>query len=141
MASIGKIFGKQTIFSVTPDISVAEAAKKMLDKKVGSILVMEHEKLAGIFTERDLLNKVIAAGLDPKTVPISQVMSREVCAINTDETISDCYERMHKTHCRHLPIFEKGKLVGMVTMRDLLEKMMDEIDDENQILKDYIHAR
>ena len=141
MASIGKIFGKQPIFSVGPEATVAEATKEMATKKVGSILVLQNGKLDGIFTERDLLNKVIAAGLDPKTTLVSKVMSREVCAINTDETIADCYERMAKTHCRHLPIFEKGKLVGMVTMRDLLEKMMHEIDDENQILKDYIHAR
>ena len=113
-------------------------AKKMAEHRVGCILVMEDDKIKGIFTERDLLNSVVAKGLSPDKTPISQVMVKTVCTIDINETVEAGYQKMQTTKCRHLPIMEHGKVVGMFTMRDILERYADQVDSENQQLKNYI---
>lgn len=138
MAFISKVFGKKDIISVNPEQSVFEAAQKMTEHKVGSVVVLENETLRGIFTERDLLMSVVAPGKDPKKMKISEVMSINVCTIGLHETVEDCYRKMHKTHCRHLPIMEGNKVVGMISVKDLIGGMLKECGHENEMLKDFI---
>src|SRR3989338_4094757 len=104
MAFISKVFGKKDIISVTPGQSVFEAAQKMTEHKVGSVVVLENEALRGIFTERDLLTSVVATGKDPKNVKVSDVMSYNVCTIGLNKTVKDSNQKMHNTHCRHLTV-------------------------------------
>jgi CBS domain-containing protein len=140
MSFIFQSFTKGKIISTDSKATVAEAVQIMADNRVGSILILDGDKLSGIFTERDLLNGVIAKGLDPKTTGITKAMSQKVCTINIDNTVEACYALMQNTKCRHLPILEEGKIVGIVTMRDLLERKMKEVDHENKELKDYLYS-
>jgi CBS domain-containing protein len=137
-----KLFEKQRqsqrLVMIAPTASVAEAAKVMAENSVGSVLVMEGERLAGIFTERDLLNRVVSKGLEAKNVKISDVMSKNVITVDVEESLDSCYDKMQKTRSRHVPIVDGGKVVGMVTMRNILEWLWKEIEEENVHLKRYI---
>jgi CBS domain-containing protein len=109
-------------------------------EKVGSVLVMEKGTPVGIFTERDLLNRVVAKGSDAKTTSIREVMSKRVVTIDIDASTEECYNKMQETQCRRIPISEEGKIVGMITMRDILERVMETLQDENRHLQDYIRS-
>src|SRR5262249_33306468 len=123
-----------------PTATVLEASKKMAQFLIGSILIVEGEKLVGIFTERDLLNRVVAKDLDPKKTLISEVMSKNVTTVSIRETTESCFQKMESTKCRHIPIMEGQKLVGVVTMRNILEWLTKEMEEENVFLKNYIQS-
>lgn len=129
----------QNLVTLPPTATVEAAAQLMSQKLVGSVLVMDGpDKLSGIFTERDLMKRVVAAGLDPKKTAVSQVMTREVSSVDIGDTLEDCYDKMQKARSRHMPIVDGAKVVGMVTMRDLLQWLWQEIEEENLQLKHYI---
>lgn len=137
-----KLLYKQTqsqgLVTLPPNESVMTAAKLMADKAVGSVVIMDGGQLVGIFTERDLLNRIVSKGIDPKSVTLSDVMSKNVQTVNVNDSLEDCYEKMQETRARHLPIVSEGQVVGMVTMRNLLEWLWREIEEENAHLKRYI---
>lgn len=126
--------------TLPPSASVREAAKKMAEYLIGSILVMEGESLVGIFTERDLLNRVVAKDLDPAGTPLSQVMSKNVRTIPVQETVENCFNKMEETKCRHIPVVDGVRVVGVVTMRNILEWLTQEMKDENLHLIHYIQS-
>lgn len=138
MSLLVNLVKSQQVVSFPPEATVLAATKTMTDRKIGSVVVMSGDKLVGIFTERDLLNRVVSKGLDPHTTPLSSVMSKQVCASDISETVEECYQKMEKTKCRRLPILKEGKVVGMVTMRNILEWLVNEMQDENVQLKRYI---
>ncbi|MBI4209696.1 MAG: CBS domain-containing protein [Deltaproteobacteria bacterium] len=140
MPIIRRIFKKRGVVSVPPDATVEQAARQMTLEKVGSVLVMEKGTPVGIFTERDLLNRVVAKGSDARTTPIREVMSKRLVTIDIDASTEECYNRMQETKCRRVPISEDGKIVGMITMRDILERVMETLQDENRHLQDYIRS-
>ena len=140
MSLLSSLIKSQEVVSVSPQTTVEEAAITMTAKKIGSVVVMDGGKLAGIFTERDLLNRVIGRGLEPKKTSVSQVMSKEVCTISLDDTVENAFELMEKTKCRRLPIIQSGRVVGMVTMRNILEWLVAEMESENVQLKRYIQS-
>lgn len=128
----------QKLVTLNPSDTVFEAATEMALHMVGSVLVLDGEKLIGIFTERDLLNRVVAKGLEPKKTPLSEVMTKNVVTIDSNDTIESCYDRMQETRARHLPIKDGERVIGVVTMRNLLEWLWKEIEEENVHLKRYI---
>ena len=128
------------VVSVLPQATVLEACQKMNENKVGSVVVLEGEKLLGIFTERDLLNRVGAKGFDIKKTCLREVMTTEVAAVSINDSIQDCFKKMEGARCRRLPIVEEGKVIGMVTMRDILEWLMKEIEEENEQMRRYIQS-
>ncbi len=118
--------------SVNPEHTVAEAIKQMLDARVGAITVVDSERVvAGIFTERDVMRRVAYAGLDPKTTPISQVMSRTVELATEATTDAEALTVMLTRHYRHLPVVDaKGRLLGMASIRHVLCARIDELMSE-----------
>lgn len=128
----------QILAVVAPQDSVAAAAEMMSDRSVGSVLVLRDGTLEGIFTERDLLNRVVAKDRDPKATPVSEVMSRNVVTVDLHETVEACFAKMQSTKSRHVPVVDGGRVVGMVTMRNILEWLWKEIEEENAHLKNYI---
>lgn len=110
----------KTLIYVGPSTSVAEAAEKMASAKIGAVVVLDKGKLSGIFTERDLLNRVVVAGLDPRSTPISDVMTSRVVVAQASESYEACLEIMRKVGCRHLPVVENDRLLGIISIRDLL---------------------
>ncbi len=107
------------IHSVGPDTPVIECVRTMAGKKIGALIILEGGKLVGIFTERDALNKVLAAGLDPITTKISAVMTRDPYCVPPTTTIGDAMEMVTQRRFRHLPVVEDGKVIAVISSGDL----------------------
>jgi len=131
--------GKDRALRTVPTtVTVAEAVKEMNRFKIGSVLVMEGEKLAGIFTERDVMTRVIAAEIDPKTTPITQVMSSNVLTIEPDATVQQVMDIYANRRCRHLPVMSGGRLVGLISIGDVSRWVANAHRAEAESLRQYI---
>jgi len=126
----------EAIHSVGPDTAVAECVRKMSAEKIGALMVMDGERLAGIFTERDALNKVLAAGLDARSTKVSEVMTKDPCCVPPTTTVGAAMELVTKRRFRHLPIVENGKLVAVVSSGDLTHWLVKDKIGEVQELVD-----
>jgi CBS domain-containing protein len=136
-APLGRIFGeRETIHSVAPDASVIECVRTMTAEKIGAVIVMDGERLIGIFTERDALNKVLAAGLDPVSTKISEVMTKDPYCIPPTTTVGDAMELVTRRRFRHLPIVENGKVLAVVSSGDLTHWLVKDQVGEVQELVD-----
>src|SRR5665811_1644239 len=108
---------RETVHSVAPDTLVTECVRTMTAKKIGALVVMDGERLAGIFTERDALNKVLAAGLEPGKTKVSEVMTKDPYSIPPTTTVGEAMELVTKRRFRHLPIVKNGKAVSYTHLR------------------------
>jgi signal-transduction protein with cAMP-binding, CBS, and nucleotidyltransferase domain len=131
--TIREIIYNQHILTLPPDVSVRVAARAMTERGVGSVMVVEHDKLVGIVTERDCLGRVLAAGLDPDTTELCAVMTRKVLTITPDHLLVNALHRMHDNACRHMPVVENGRPVGMVSVRDAVVPELIEFESEEEI--------
>ena len=122
-----------------PDASVHAVAVMMSKGRVGAISVVEGDRLVGIFSERDLMTRVVVPGRDPKTTPVSEVMTHDVVTATPEEHIDFCLEKMRKAGCRHLPVEMGGRIIAMISMRDLLRDEIGEQDEEIRSLRAYLH--
>jgi CBS domain-containing protein len=129
--------GRATV-SVSPLVTVSQAAQEMNRRKVGSVLVMEGGQLLGIFTERDVLWRVVAAGLDPKTTPLSQVMTRNPITVGPETPIQSVMDVFTEKRFRHLPVVDDGRLLGVISIGDVLRWAADVHRQEAEQLKQYI---
>jgi CBS domain-containing protein len=127
-----------TVFSMPPDVTVVTAVKEMDRHKIGAILVIDNGRIVGIFTERDVLTRVVAAGLDPKKTPIERVMSRDPMTVPSTTTVEEVMTLFTDKRFRHLPVVDGGRLVGMVSIGDILRRMVDTHRQEAEQLKQYI---
>jgi CBS domain-containing protein len=119
-APLNRIFVEgEAIHSVGPDTPVTECVRLMTAEKIGALVVIDGERLKGIFTERDALNKVLAAGLDPGSTKVSKVMTKDPYCISPTTTVGDAMELITARRFRHLPIVENGKLLAVVSSGDL----------------------
>ena len=125
---------KQTVARVNPDSSVRDAVSMMADRNIGAVAVTEGDSLVGIFTERDLMVRVVNAGLDPETTRVEAVMTRNIISIGPDDNFDDCVITMKIKGFRHMPVLEDGKLIGMLSFRDLLQADLDLIRDRVEVL-------
>ena len=132
--TVDSIIAGQELYSVRAESAVLEVARYMTEKRVGAVSVVDGERLVGIFSERDLMTRVVVAGLDPATTPVSDVMSRNLVVASVGDTYEACIEKMHRHRCRHLPIVDGDRAVGMVSLRDLLEvEVLDQAEELQQI--------
>jgi CBS domain-containing protein len=120
----------------SPDTSVLVAVKAMKEKGVGSVLVTEANSLVGIFTERDLMNRVIAEELAPQNTLLSQVMTEKVIGLEADKPLSHALHLMHQHGFRHVPVLEQGKPVGIVSARDALGIEWQDFERELKLADD-----
>lgn len=130
----------QNLHYLSPDATVFEASQEMSQKHVGAVLIGNSGSLLGLFSERDLMNRVVSKGLDYHQVKVADVMTRDVTTIPSDETVEHCHDKMIELKCRHLPIKENGKIIGMVSIRDVMEWMVEDREAENRVLKQYIQT-
>ena len=126
------------IWSVEPKISIFKALKIMSDKEIGALLVIEDEKLVGIFSERDYARKVILKGKSSKNTQVGELMTKKVFYIDPKKTINDCMAIMTDKHVRHLPVIENDKVIGMVTIGDVVNQIISEQEFTIQHLENYI---
>ena len=116
----------RTIHTITPAASVYDALKLMADKNVGALLVIEGEKIAGIITERDYARKMILMGRASKDTPVRDIMASEVLSVRPDQTSEECMALMTENRIRHLPLIDGGKLVGLISIGDLVKDIISE---------------
>ena len=139
MTIIRNVVCKREPYFVRETASVLEAAEFMASRNIGAVCVLDDGgRLSGIFSERDLLQRVIVAGLDAKSLPIRDVMSAPRAVISCDETPHEALERMEMIGRRHLPVVEGERWVGMLSMRDILRVEVNEQGDELKLLHEYI---
>jgi CBS domain-containing protein len=124
------IGSSQDLAIVRAGVSVREAAKLMTQRKIGAVMVGERSRLEGIFTERDILTKVVAVNRDPDAVTVGEVMTRNPDAISPNASAHEALQRMSDRGYRHLPVTENGQIVGMVSVRDIYGAMLKELEDE-----------
>jgi CBS domain-containing protein len=117
--NVGELIKDQAVISLEPEASVQEAAEKMAEHRVGTIAVLELGKLRGIFTERDLLNRVVAKGLRPQEVRVEEVMTQDPVTVTSDTGLVVSLTLMHDGKFRHLPVLEEGGVVGVLSCRDI----------------------
>ena len=131
----------QQVLSVAPDIPVFEALEVMADKNVGALLVVEGERLVGVFSERDYARKVILKGKSSKDTPVREIMSSHVLYVRPEQTIEDCMALMTDKHVRHLPVLDQGKLIGVISIGDVVKALIDEQQFIIEQLQNYITGR
>ena len=130
---IRSIIAKQKILTTTAEITVTDAARLMKKKSVGAVMVVkDNGRLAGIFTERDAVFRVLAEGRDPKTTRLSDVMTPQPQTITPEKPFGHALLMMYESGFRHVPVVEDGKPVGMVSARDVLGPELQEFESELQ---------
>ena len=126
------IGGKQTLLTLSADVSVRQAAKLMAERHIGAVLITADGRLEGIFTERDVLNKIVAPGRDPEAVKLGEVMTRNPDTVSPDATALDTLIRMQTKGYRHVPVVDDGELIGIVSVRDLFNAVKRELEEDIQ---------
>jgi len=140
MTTVGnllKIKGSE-IWSVTPDSTVFQALEKMAEKNVSGLLILENDKMVGIFTERDYARKLILKGRLSKNTKVSDLMTRTILYVKTQNTIDDCMNLMTAKRVRHLPVIDNGRLAGILTIGDLVKQIISEQQTTIHQLENYI---
>ena len=126
------------VLSVAADETVIAAISLMAQVNIGAVLVQENDTISGIFTERDYLQKIALQSRSSQDTKVGDVMTTPVISADPDDSIQQCMETMTTCHCRHLPVVENGKLLGIVSIGDLVKKMLDEKQLEVEKLSQYI---
>ena len=126
------------VISVAPDSSVFDAIKLMADQSVGSLVVMDDETLCGIVTERDYARKVIIKGRSSESTSVSEIMTTDVLTTSGLETVNRCMELMTERRIRHLPVVEDNRVIGMISIGDLVQAIIADQQEEIEQLESYI---
>jgi len=128
------------LISIRPDQMVIEALDIMDEKNIGAVMVMDGDKLVGIFSERDYARKGIIKGRKAKSTPISEVMIHEVITVSPDMNIDNCMQLFIGKHIRHLPVMSEGKVVGMLSIGDIVNAIIHEQEEHIRFLEQYIQG-
>lgn len=139
MKPIATLVRNRELVVVDVATSVTQAARIMSERQIGAVPVVDGERVAGIFTERDVLARVVAAGVDPAITLVSGVMSTSLIVADIGESHDVCLRRMQQARVRHLLVLENGRLVGILSLRDLLGVEIDERDEAITLLNAYVH--
>jgi len=144
MRTIGEILtGKRLhdVVRVQATDTVLEAVRRMDEANIGSVVVLDGDRVAGIFTERDLMRRVVLRSRDVASTPVAEVMTRDLLFSQPSERGEDAMGKMTRHRCRHLPVVDGERLVGVVSIGDLMKEISDEQSVEIHFLKEYIYSR
>jgi len=130
-----------TVYSVDPEDSVMDAVRKMNCEKVGGLLVCVEGRMVGIFTERDVLSRIVDPGRDPDATKVSDVMTSEVMTVRSKTSVHEAMAIITEKRCRHLPVIDEGKLMGVVSSGDLTRWVSRSQEGHIQDLMNYITGK
>lgn len=126
------------IWSISPQETAYKALEIMAEKDIGAVLVMDKNHVAGIFSERDYARKVILKGRSSKETPVEELMTREIYSITSDKSIEECLALMTAARCRHMPVFKNKELIGIVSIGDIVNGIIEDQKIKIQDLENYI---
>ena len=141
MSTVRDIVQNRDLFQVGELDTVAQVARQMAELHVGAILVLNGESLRGVFSERDLMKRVVLEHLDPETTPVRVVMSTSVVTIDELASLEEAMEAMQSHNCRHLPVTRGSRVVGFLSMRDLMNFELARKTEELHHMRAYIHGQ
>jgi CBS domain-containing protein len=140
MPQLKQILHARELFSVQPGQTVAAVAAHMAALNVGAIPVIEDGELRGVFSERDLMKRVVVGGLDPQRTLVSDVMSTHLTKADEHTTSEEAMELMRRCGCRHLPVMRASEVVGFISVRDLMLDELEQKADEIRHMRNYIQS-
>ena len=130
---------RYSVVSVAPSSTVLDALQVMADKEIGAVIVIDDGHLVGIFSERDYARKVVLQNKSSKDTPVREIMTEKVVCVRPEQTIEDCMGLMTDKHIRHLPVLEHKKVVGVISIGDVVKEMLSEKELIIKQLESYIH--
>jgi signal-transduction protein with cAMP-binding, CBS, and nucleotidyltransferase domain len=140
MSKIREIVEGSTLNYIVQESTVADAARRMAELRCGAILVLKDGQLKGVFSERDLMHRVVLAKLDPEKVTVGSVMSTELATIDESASLEAAMEAMQAHKCRHLPVISGGQVVAFLSMRDLMNFELARKTEELTQMRAYIQS-
>ena len=129
------------VWTIAPDATVFQALQLMADKDIGALLVIDGSEVVGIFSERDYARKVVLQGKDCTNTPLREVMSSRVLYVRIDQSVDDCMALMTDKHIRHLPVVDGDRLVGLISIGDVVKSLLSEQVFVITQLENYITGR
>jgi CBS domain-containing protein len=126
------------VWTISKHSTVFDGLKLMAEKQIGSLMVIEDGKVAGIFTERDYARKVGPNRRKPEETRIEEVMTKELITVDPNQTVNECMVLMTNKHIRHLPVMDEGQLVGMISVGDVVKDIIEELEFHVEQLTSYI---
>ena len=139
MKKLREIMRAGFLFSVQRDETVREAVQLMTANNVGIVLVLEGERLVGVFSERDVVRRVVDRGLDPDVTPIGDVMTRQIVVGDPDEDYQSAMRKMDQANIRHLLVVKGAQMLSMISIRDLIRVDMQDKGEEIRYLREYLY--
>ncbi|HKT69524.1 MAG TPA: CBS domain-containing protein [Terriglobales bacterium] len=140
MCSIYDLVKEQEMCVADVNDSVLQVAHAMVERNIGAVPVLREGKLAGVFSERDLMRRIVVEGRNPQATTVGDVMTPEPLFVGRNDDLEHCLRLMREHGFRHLPICEGGQLLGFVSLRDMLLRDLSEKDDEVRLMRAYIHS-
>ena len=140
-AEILKSKAKQAVHTIAPDDSVLDAVKLMADKDIGALLVMDADRIAGIITERDYARKIVLMSRSSKETPVREIMTSAVMYVRPGQTSEECMVLMTENRLRHLPVIDGDKLLGLISIGDLVKSIISEQRFTIEQLEHYISGQ
>jgi len=138
MSRVRDILQERDLFHVEENDTVASVVRRMTEIHVGAILVLEGEQLRGVFSERDLMRRVVLEKLDPELTPVKDVMSTDIATIDETASLEEAMEAMHAHNCRHLPVTRGSRVVAFLSMRDLMKHELARKTEDLNHMEAYI---
>ena len=138
MHTLRQLIQRLHVIHAAPSATVFDVAALMSEARIGCIPVLDGERLVGVFSERDLMTRVVVEGRDPNTTPVRDVMTPDVITATLDDRVERCVDKMRSCGCRHLPVVAEGRVIAMISMRDLMRDEIEEQVEEIRELRAYI---
>ena len=129
------------VYTISPDSTVYEALSLMAEKNVGALVILEGETLVGLISERDYARKIVLKGRLSRDTPVSEIMSRDPVTVTLDHNLEQCMELMTNERVRHLPVVEQGRLIGIISIGDVVKGIIDHKEFIIQELQKYIKGQ